>query len=316
MNNVVPLRENSDAAQPVVTSNHTFRFPFVFDGTETQGSGVEWTIKNLLISGGLGVVYGPPKSAKSFFAADAAYHVAHGLDFFGYKTKAGLVVYLCGEGATGFKRRMHAWKLANGLPATRNFCMLPQAIDLNADNESIASLIADLKSLCAALGQPIVMIVIDTLARYFGQGDENSAPDMSRFIASIDRIQMALEQATGHRPTALIVHHTGKNLSAGMRGSNALLGAADVTIEVTSNDDGIRQARIADIKDADKADPMFFRLASQRLGIDEDGEPYYSCAVEPTTMAEGITIEETVDLPFGPNAPASKRGRGRAKKAS
>lgn len=280
-------------------SKHTFRFPFLIDGSETSMDNVKWTIKNLLISGGLSVVYGPPKSGKSFVAIDAAYRVSHGIDFFGRKTDGGLVVYLCGEGQIGFRQRMTAWRQANNAEPTDNFVVMTAAINLLDDKDEIAALKADLSALSIAMNQPIKMIVIDTLAKYFGGGEEDKASEMNRFIASLSGIQVALENQSGENPHIMLVHHTGKNVSAGMRGSNALLGAADAAIEVTANDDGIRQCRIADIKDASSQSPFYFRLGSVEIGIDEDGDTIRTCAVKPAVL----------DGPF--DAKPAKPARGR-----
>ena len=53
------------------------------------------------------------------------------------------------------------------------------------------------------------MIVIDTLARNFGAGNENSTEDMNRFVASIDRY---LREEFGS--AILLVHHTGHAIHA------------------------------------------------------------------------------------------------------
>ena len=309
-NTVPKVTEFREIAQK---SSHTFRFPFVFDGTEKLGGKMQWTIKNLLIAGGLSVIYGPPKSGKSFLAQDAAYRIAHGMDFFGNKTSQGLVVYICAEGSTGFRQRMTAWREANGMPPSPNFIMLPSAIDLVNDASAIDALIADLKAISKEMGQPIAMIVIDTLARSFGGANENDTTDMNKFVGNTGFIQDCLYKALGFKPHVCVVHHCGKDVKAGMRGSNALLGAADATIEVTVNEaDGIRQARVADLKDASKPDPFYYRLRSMRIGTDDDGDGIYSCAVEPTTMV----IPDGGDNPFAEKPKGTgKRGRKPAKAA-
>lgn len=306
---IIPFPEQGTAKNlEFPKSTHSFRFPFVFDGTESALGKVEWTVKGLMISGGLSVIYGPPKSGKSFCAQHAAECVAHGIEFFGKSTKEGLVVYLCGEGAVGFRQRMVAWRKINGLSPTRNFVMMPSALDISTDSDAVNALIADLKALSEMMGQPIVMIVIDTLARYFGPNDENGALEMGRFVNSISRIQEALVSDLGTNPHVCVVHHTGKNIGAGMRGCNALLAAADCAIEVTVKDDGVRQARVADTKDSAVPDPFYYVLRSTSVGVDCDGDLTYSCAVEPTTIIIPDADEE--------EAAAPRRGRGRPKKSA
>src|SRR5690606_13091125 len=72
------------------------------------------------------------------------------------------------------------------------------------------------------------LIVIDTLARSIVGVDENSAKDMGGVIKHLDQ----LRRATGS--TILLVHHTGKDASAGARGSSALRAAMDTELEVTA----------------------------------------------------------------------------------
>jgi hypothetical protein len=305
MDNIIPIRLNTPESFKTLASKstHNFRFPFIFDGTETEGATVDWTVKNLLIGGGVSAVYGAPKSGKSFFAQDLAERVSRGMSFFGRRTKPGLVIYMCGEGIAGFKRRMTAWREVNDQDPSRNFIMMPATFNLVSDTDAIDAVIADIKAICVHMNQPVAMIVVDTLNRYFGGNDENSASDMSCFVSSIGRMQEALDQAFNMRPHVMIVHHTGKNASDGMRGSNALRGALDCSIEVMANEDGIRQARVVDMKDGGNIDPMYYRLRSIKLGDDEDGEAIYSCAVERTSI-EG---------PFETEKP---KGRGPAKKAA
>lgn len=59
----------------------------------------------------------------------------------------------------------------------------------------------------------------------------------------------------------VVVHHSGKDLSKGMRGSTALLGAMDTTIEVERSTDGRSLvAAVKKQKDAEREVPMRFNL--------------------------------------------------------
>src|SRR5690606_30260777 len=75
------------------------------------------------------------------------------------------------------------------------------------------------------------LVVIDTLARSIPGGDENSATDMGRAIASCERIQRAIGA------TVMLVHH----VNAGgerERGSSALRGAVDTMIKMDGSQGG------------------------------------------------------------------------------
>jgi len=84
--------------------------------------------------------------------------------------------------------------------------------------------------------------VLDTLARSIPGADENSARDLGFFIANADAIARELEVVV------IVVHHAGKSVERGMRGSSALHGAADAEWEVSAGDAG-RLVKVVKMKD-------------------------------------------------------------------
>jgi len=77
----------------------------------------EWLIEHWLTVGGVGTLYGSWGSGKSFLALDWALHVADGLPWLGdCSVRQGPVVYVVGEGVTGFKLRVAAWRKAHHAP--------------------------------------------------------------------------------------------------------------------------------------------------------------------------------------------------------
>ena len=85
------------------------------------------------------------------------------------------------------------------------------------------------------LGQNPSLVVIDTLARNFGGGNENATQDMNLFITNLDRLKAEFGC------TVLVVHHTGKDAAKKERGNTALRGASDtmILLDETDNSDGI-----------------------------------------------------------------------------
>ena len=69
-------------------------------------------------------------------------------------------------------------------------------------------------------GQP-ALVIIDTLNRNFGAGDENNTADMTRFIIGLDRLKNDLNTAI------LVVHHTGLGNKERSSGNSALKAALD-----------------------------------------------------------------------------------------
>jgi len=136
--------------------------------------------------------------------------------------------------------------------------------------------IAAAEAVDSRTGIAVQLIVIDTLARCIGSGDENSAQYMSQFLAACDRIRLS----TG--ATVLIVHHVGKSAQAGARGSSALLGAVDTAIEVEKLYYG-RVARVVKQKDGQDGIEIGFDLEEVEIGHDDEGEPITTCVVRPAT---------------------------------
>ena len=77
----------------------------------------------------------------------------------------------------------------------------------------------------------------------------------------------------------VLISHSGKDQSKGMRGWSGTKAAADAEIEVTRNGD-FRAATVTKLKDAGDFEQFSFKLNVVQLGLDSDGEPMSSCVVE------------------------------------
>ncbi|MBP0651263.1 AAA family ATPase, partial [Mycobacterium tuberculosis] len=83
------------------------------------------------------------------------------------------------EGQSGMLLRMRAWRDAKGDGTPAPFALIPASVNL-FDNETGADeLVADLAQLSARAGQPLRLIVLDTLSRMIGSGDEDRAHDIN-----------------------------------------------------------------------------------------------------------------------------------------
>ncbi len=268
------------------------RFPLVWFGSEDDHPPLRYLVKKLLVSSGLSVVFGAPKSTKTFLSLDLSLHVAHGRDWFGLHVKRSGVVYVCGEGAAGARQRMKAWRQEFEGQSGAPFVLLPQAINLFDDPDEVERLIADINALAEPMGEPVGLVVLDTLSRMIGSGDENQPRDINKVVAAADRIQ----RLTGAH--VMIVHHSGKDRDRGMRGSNALLGAVDAAIEVTRDaDTGLCEAKVTALKDGGEIGPFAYELRPTAVGEDEEGEEIFSCVLDPAGARQGkrakLTAAET-----------------------
>ncbi len=234
-------------------------------------------VRGLLGTTALAMIFGPPACGKSFLAVYLGLHIALGRRWFGRTVTAGSVVYVAGEGIAGINNRLAGFKLRYEPGADVPFVVVPLAVNLGPEGQDADRVIAAAAAVEARTGQAVQLVIVDTLARAMGHGDENSAQDMGAFIAACDRIRLN----TG--ATVLIVHHTGKTGNAA-RGSSALLGAVDTAIEVEKNDSG-RVARVVKQKDSADGLELGFDLEVIELGQDDEGEAITTCVVCPTEAA-------------------------------
>lgn len=131
------------------------------------------------------------------------------------------------------------------------------------------------------------VIIIDTLARATPGMDENAVLDMGIAIQAAD----ALSKMTNG--LVVLVHHTGKDASKGMRGSSSLSAAADVVIEVSAENLSGRSWRATKVKDGAIMDAHRFALEDYVVGEDEDKDPVRSCAVRWNRAADALKEAET-----------------------
>jgi hypothetical protein len=182
---------------------------------------------------GFSVWWGKSGDLKSFVLLDFGLCVATGLDWHGFEVRRGPVLYIAAEGAYGLARRAYGWldsRRHNGHPEldAPNFRIIPTPLALTTA-EDLDALLVEIKS----LPEVPILIIVDTLARTFGAGNENSQPDMNAYVNAMDR----LREATGAH--VAVVHHSGVHDQQRERGSNVLRGAADTIIKVKRNGDRV-----------------------------------------------------------------------------
>jgi hypothetical protein len=273
-------------------------FPLQFIGALTADFSSQWLIKGLLPKTGLAVVYGPPGSGKSFAVLSLALHVASGRDFAGCRaSRKGGVVYVSAEAGEGFKRRAIAARDEMGLYDDTPFALVTMAPNLGRSDGDAQALIEAIREQTELAGWHADIIVVDTLARAAQGIDENSSRDMGALVANCDKIANQLSALV------VAVHHSGKNTDNGMRGSSALLGAADTVIAISSDEAGTRTARIEKQKDGEDGHAFTFRLQSVTLATDDDGDPITTCVVTDISKLERAERKTRT----GPSVPASLR---------
>jgi hypothetical protein len=231
-------------------------------------------VEDLCHRGELAVIYGDSTAGKSFVALDLAYSIARGEPWHGRKVKQGPVLYVCLEGAGGFKLRMAACEVAKG-KAGRNLAMLPGGLVLSRGNlgeAGLSEIFAAVAALQEGAGQPVAAVVIDTLQRAMAGDDENSTSDMAAMVGRIGKIQSETGAAV------FLCHHT--NAAGNMRGSTALFASADAVLKVSKASGKKRRVYVDKAKDfEDGFDLFWFDLASVEIGEDSAGAKYTAAVV-------------------------------------
>lgn len=253
-----------------------------------------WLLRGMLERDTFALIFGDPGCGKSFLAIDWACRVATGTPWRGQAVKGGPVVYVAGEGQQGFGRRIRAWSEHHGIALADMPLYLAPAVAIPNPTDLIA-LITAIDTGVATVGQP-ALIVLDTLARCFGGGDENSTQDMSRFVSACD----AIRQRYGC--TILVVHHTGHADKSRARGAIALKAALDAEYRLSNNEAGLKLTATK-MKDAETPSPLNLELVSVDVPglVDDYDKPVTSAAIE-------VIDADTGAIESAAKAMSSKRG--------
>jgi len=187
------------------------------------------------------------------------------------------VVYVCAEGARGFKARLKAYAHANAVELVELPAVIADAPNLLEPKDAAAVTLALLR--WAEEGGPVDVVVIDTLSATTPGGNENSGEDMGLVLSHCK----LLHRRTG--AVVVLIHHSGKDATRGARGWSGLRAAADAEIEVVRNGD-YRSATITKMKDGTDGGQFPFKLKVIPLGFDDAGEAESSCVVEHVEEAE------------------------------
>ena len=199
---------------------------------------VEWLVESIVPKKAFVALYAPPASWKSFISLDLAEAIATGRDWMGYRIpKKGAVLYICGEGHGGMGARVKACKIQNKSPDGANLYIIRAQLNLRSSPEDFAELLKAINELIAQIDEPLEIIILDTLMRMSGGGfNENSSEDMGAFITQAGKLQEIYDCAL------MVIHHSGKDVTKGLRGHSSLLGAVDTELEIQRLDSVINSA--------------------------------------------------------------------------
>jgi hypothetical protein len=232
----------------------------------------KYLVKGLLEQGSMSVIYGESNSGKTFLALDMAAHISLGWSWRERKARKGKVVYIAAESGLGIAERLIAFRKHHKLEQYGELYLALKTIVLAGENNDCDQLIEKIKET-----DGVALVIVDTLARAIGGGNENSSEDMGGFIRCCDKIR---EETGAH---VMVIHHSGKNSEKGARGHSSLRAAIDTEIQV-SQIEGIVTAQVLKQRDGKIGDQFSFELTQIEIGVDEDDDPITSCVLNPSDL--------------------------------
>lgn len=232
-------------------------------------------VEDYLRENEISVIYGEPNCGKTFFTLDMAMHVALGKQWNNKQIDQGAVLYAALEGGYGIIDRIKAFRKHHEIKDPFPMEVIPTTINMMDKETDLPKLYNTIVEAQKRLGD-IKLIVIDTLARAMVGANENSSEDMGVFVDHATK----LKNATGAH--ILLVHHSGKDKTLGMRGSSALKGAIDTEIELTrEKQDLVTKVTVIKQKEMEKEKPTGFSLEPVSLGFtDRRKKERITCVVK------------------------------------
>lgn len=246
-------------------------------------------VAGVIAPGDIGLIYGAPAAGKSFVGLDLGSHVALGKPWHGKQVAKAPVLYVALEGIEGFRKRMKGAAQHYGDAGTyfRRLKLRPSLVRGGRGDEGVAVICEAAQEQAELCGQPVGLIVIDTLQNAIAGEPENEADTMAAFIES--RVETIRERTSA---AVVIVHH--ENKAGGIRGSTVLEGASDFVLHVvwprderTNEATGeLRYVYATKVKDGESGKLFDFELGQIQLRDPETGLAGTTCIVREASEAQ------------------------------
>ena len=199
--------------------------PIRFDDWENLIEAPDFLIEDLIEKSSINMLYGPPKSCKSLLAIDLMVSLNNSDHWLGsIIPKPADVKYLAWEDPDAIFQRAfcvgkHKPKKTGKLRGNSEVSAPPPDIFGTYFEDALKHMFLNEDD--DVEDQRPAVLIIDTLSlAAAGLGDENSSTYMGKVVDKLRRIRdLGI--------TVIVVHHSGKDTTKGMRGHNSLLAAAD-----------------------------------------------------------------------------------------
>lgn len=230
-------------------------------------------VEGLLVRNEFSILYGDSNSGKTFFAIDIACAVSLGINWMGRRTESGIVVYLASESPASVRLRLQAYEKHNGVALGNNFLIVQAPVNFYESDGDVIRLSLLLKKVSQLTGNRIEMIIGDTLARISSGANENAGEDMGLVMKRFDELK---DSVNAH---IMIISHSGKDATKGLRGWSGIKAHVDTEIEVKEKE-GIRTATVTKQRGlAGKGDQILYALKVVEMGVTKWGTKATTCVV-------------------------------------
>ena len=234
-------------------------------------------VEGLINEGTVSVFYGKSGCGKTYSILHLAACVALGKPWLGHRTKQGSVLVI--DEDNGERRVADRLKeIFLGLGVTDAPIKYVSTAGFKLDNKRD---VEEMEQLIEATGAKL--IVFDVMAQFM-DGDENKKQDVQPILTVLRR----MSGTKGISP--IMVHHTGKNENAGPRGSSAIGGGVDLTIEIKANSDGTLTFRTDKTRDINHE--SFSAKPAWSFDLPEMGQSIYTLVSAETKFVHKVSAGE------------------------
>ena len=272
--------ENSDTTLVMSPDKELRELPILYASDIRASLDTDDFVEDILCERQFSVIYGESNCGKTFFMLDLAMHVALGRTWRDKEVEQGGVIYAALEGGYGTRNRVSAFRSHHQILQDIPLAVIPSNLDFLDTEGDILSLVQAIEIAQERIGG-VKLVVIDTLARAIGGGDENSGQDMGLLVRNADLIR----EVTGAH--IAFIHHSGKDAVKGARGHSSLRAAVDTEIEISRpNEHSPSAIKVVKQREMEMVQDMAFTLKAVELGESKRGKQITSCVVTPCEVAE------------------------------
>jgi hypothetical protein len=240
----------------------------------------KWLIDKLWCAESVGLIGGPPKCGKTFFALEMAMSVATGtrcLDRFAVTHPGRVLVYAAEDCASTIRERLEGLALPRGISINHLDIGIIDTPRLRLDQRPM-----QLRLHATLTVHKPVLLILDPIVRMHAC-DENSSRDVAALLGFLRSLQRH------HKLAICLVHHTRKSPASSpgyeLRGSGDFFAWGDCFLYLSRYHDGLRLK--VEHRAAPPIEPLAIRLCGDpvHLSIHDDAEPSAGANLEYTLLA-------------------------------